>query len=342
MLSTEPSASRRTSSRPLDFPVELCCPACKGPVRWEGDVGRCSSCGPVAALRGGRIPDFLGSQTQATEVIWTWPDDFNDRLAPLLLDARAGVAIGPDPAAELQTLGLLDRESHLTALGDNVCYHLGEYRVQEKQEEFLHPRFLETLSPDSKVLDIGCGAGQTLRRLEPYGPPERVGVDINLDALALGGRLRESEGQDIHLVRSSGYTLPFPDRQFTHVFCRVALALMHQRRALAEMVRVLQPGGFLYCHIEGPGFGLRCVLQSSHLKQFVCWCRDLMLGLTLQATGWQPVPGSRFRGGIVYGTAGRVKKNLRRAGCEVLHAEVSYRYLGLPYGYKVLAVRKEG
>jgi len=229
--------------------------------------------------------------------------------------------------------------SNLTALGDNVCYHLGEYRVQERPEQFVHPRFLETLNANSKVLDIGCGAGQSLRRLDSFGPPERVGVDIDLDALALSRCFQERESQDIHLVRGSGCALPFPNKQFTHVFCRVALALMQQRRTLAEMVRVLQPGGYLYCHVEGPGFGLARVFHRGSVKQFLCRLRDFFLGANLLVTGWQPMPGSRFGGGMVFGTGRRVAQNLRRTGCEVLHSEVSYRYLGLAYGYKVLARR---
>src|SRR4051794_15606455 len=278
MISTELSAEQQSSGQLPGFPVELACPTCRRPVRWEGDVGRCASCGPVGVLRGGRVPDFLDSDKRSSQLIWEWPDDFADGLATALFEARDGAAVPSDRAAELRSLGLLDEMSNLTALGDNVCYHLGEYRVQERPEQFVHPRFLETLNANSKVLDIGCGAGQSLRRLDSFGPPERVGVDIDLDALALSRCFRERESQDIHLVRGSGCALPFPNKQFTHVFCRVALALMQQRRTLAEMVRVLQPGGYLYCHVEGPGFGLARVFHRGSVKQFLCRLRDFFLG----------------------------------------------------------------
>lgn len=122
----------------------------------------------------------------------------------------------------------------------SLAYHQGELRVA------LDASSPQRLVPEpgiaSSILDIGCGAGQTIVAL---GAASRsVGVDIDIDALrvaatgALGGPLKVAAGR--------GERLPFPDAAFEFVYSRVALPYMDIPPALAEMHRVLKPAGRLW------------------------------------------------------------------------------------------------
>jgi SAM-dependent methyltransferase len=90
----------------------------------------------------------------------------------------------------------------------------------------------ELLPPDSPVLDLGCGVGHSFHRLAPR---ETVGMD--LDAVALAGQARETVVGDMR-------TLPFEDGRFASVVSIQSIEhVPDPERVLAEVVRVLRPGG---------------------------------------------------------------------------------------------------
>jgi ubiquinone/menaquinone biosynthesis C-methylase UbiE len=95
--------------------------------------------------------------------------------------------------------------------------------------------------PVSKtILDIGCGAGQTL--IASY--PDRVsyGIDIDAEALGLGGRLTKR----VRFSLGRAEALPYADAQFDMVISRVALPYTNFQRSFKEIRRVLKPGGELW------------------------------------------------------------------------------------------------
>jgi len=88
------------------------------------------------------------------------------------------------------------------------------------------------------VLDVPTGTGEYL----PVLP--RPAVDADLAA----GMLREAaaRGTGALLVRADVFALPFPDASFGSVFTSLGLQLMPRpSEAVAEMARVLRPGGRL-------------------------------------------------------------------------------------------------
>ena len=93
-----------------------------------------------------------------------------------------------------------------------------------------------------RILDVGCGAGQTLLGCNLDEGVFAVGLDTDESAIALGKQLTTS----IHFVVGEGAALPFADGCFDLVICRVALPYMHVARALSEMSRVLVGGGDLW------------------------------------------------------------------------------------------------
>lgn len=93
-----------------------------------------------------------------------------------------------------------------------------------------------------RLLDAGCGAGRVMALLAAAG--NRVtGIDVSLRALEKA-RAHSSAGTVAGVLDSS---LPFADETFDTVFSSEVIEhLLDVPTALAEMRRVLRPGGRLF------------------------------------------------------------------------------------------------
>lgn len=99
---------------------------------------------------------------------------------------------------------------------------------------------LASLGAGATVVDLGCGAGQSLGYLRTLGI-HAVGIDC------AGGDEQPAPGPGSyeHIV-ASAEDLPFPDRSVDGVLAECSLSVMHdQNRVLAECARVLTDGGRL-------------------------------------------------------------------------------------------------
>jgi ubiquinone/menaquinone biosynthesis C-methylase UbiE len=106
--------------------------------------------------------------------------------------------------------------------------------------------FLPFLRPGMRVLDLGCGPGSiTLGLAQAVAPGEAIGVDLQPSQVAQAQALSAARGgMNVRFEVADVYRLPFPDGSFDAVFGNAVL--MHLRepvRALAEVRRVLRPGG---------------------------------------------------------------------------------------------------
>jgi ubiquinone/menaquinone biosynthesis C-methylase UbiE len=111
-------------------------------------------------------------------------------------------------------------------------------------------RLLEPRTEDA-VLDVACGAGVFLRRHASHA--RRVaGIDhspaqITLARRLLHGRLARGTAE---VVEGDAAALPWPDAEFTAVTCNCLDCFEQPARSLAEMRRVLRPGGRMVVGID--------------------------------------------------------------------------------------------
>ena len=121
-----------------------------------------------------------------------------------------------------------------------IAHHEQELRIA------LDPANPKRLIPDTTgaqcVLDIGCGAGQTLIAMPPG--KRYAGMDVDEEDVRRGASWPASA--HILLAAARGENLPFTEGSFDFVYSRVALPYMDVTKALTEMRRVLRPGGRIW------------------------------------------------------------------------------------------------
>src|SRR5437870_4575372 len=102
------------------------------------------------------------------------------------------------------------------ALSKKKAYHLRELEIALDPSDPGHVS-PPTIEPGRLILDIGCGAGQTLTAA--YAGRPSVGIDIDLEALQLGREF----GCSAPLACARAEALPFCDTCFDLVIARSSL-----------------------------------------------------------------------------------------------------------------------
>jgi ubiquinone/menaquinone biosynthesis C-methylase UbiE len=115
---------------------------------------------------------------------------------------------------------------------------------------------------DGPVLDAGCGTGNVTMHLA-----RRCSTVVGLDAAgAMLERARSKVPAATFTAGDLNDPLPYPDGYFAAVTCsNVLYSLRDPAAALAEVFRILRPGGTLALSNPRPGFSMWSVL-SEHWK----------------------------------------------------------------------------
>ena len=99
-------------------------------------------------------------------------------------------------------------------------------------------------SPRGRVLDLCCGSGDLCFLAEDRGARSVVGVDFTLPMLAVARRRASGGPRRSRFLQADALGLPFADGSFDVVTISYGLRnIADIGRALAEMRRVLAPGG---------------------------------------------------------------------------------------------------
>jgi SAM-dependent methyltransferase len=139
------------------------------------------------------------------------------------------------------------------ALADAAIHEdwVAKYRTPET-ERFYEMAFDEIVrrlgaAPGSTFLDAGCGSCAKSVLLAARGF-KVVASDFSSDALALASKAIEARGLGDRIALRQGnlLDLPFRDGEFQYILCWGELMHVPElERALAELARVLAPGGVL-------------------------------------------------------------------------------------------------
>jgi SAM-dependent methyltransferase len=107
-------------------------------------------------------------------------------------------------------------------------------------EEQILPLAQECLAGAQRVLDVGTGEGQIARLVAHDGAVLVVGVDPTVAQLELA----HQRGGNVGYARANADALPFADDAFDAVVvCLVFEHIAQHEPAIAELARVLEPGG---------------------------------------------------------------------------------------------------
>ena len=154
------------------------------------------------------------------------------------------------------------------------------------------------------VVDVGCGWGRSLKKLNERFRPERlVGFDIAPKMVEAAARdvagLRTAAGNAAEIVQASSAALPLADASVDLLFCHQTFHhLVDQDAAIAEFFRVLKPGGML-------------LFAESTRRYIHSWIIRLLFRHPME----------------VQKTAPEYLALVRAAGFEVPQAQVSYPFL---------------
>ena len=173
-----------------------------------------------------------------------------------------------------------------------------------------------------KVLDVGCGAGQ---QMLPFAVKKNA-LCFGIDSAAEVGKIGGNTFQEHGLVKAGiflnakGENIPFANGSFDVVLCMLALPYMDNRKALAEISRVLRPGGvlFLKTHQAMFHFGmLRERFFTFNPKQIAYPLICLFAG-TFSLVAGRQLSGGIWEGKEVYQTDGFLKRQFERVGLKIV------------------------
>jgi SAM-dependent methyltransferase len=175
-------------------------------------------------------------------------------------------------------------------------------------------------APGARVLDVGFGAGEQMRRLNGRGC-RSIGVELDADLVAEGRR------SGLAVCRAIAERLPFRSGAFDGLICKVVIPYTDEAAAIAELARVLRPGATARVSYHGLGYKLRYLLTDRD------WRRRVYGGRVIANTWFYAVTGKRlpgFWGDTLYQSERRLRKYYELAGLELLQALPSGRFLGAP------------
>jgi SAM-dependent methyltransferase len=221
------------------------------------------------------------------------------RITQSIAGERATAKLGP--GAEY------DYEAAEHVMGDYPAVGAGGRRDYAAMKVERALAALSGLPPGSRLLEVGCGAGATTRAMAGARPDLVIhGCDLSRTAI----RTALAFGGGIPYVVASATALPYADASFQAVvFYDVLEHIPDADRSLAEVFRVLRPGGLLAATVPAEG-------QPGTFE----WLRWKL--------GWHADLKAHAKGHVQRFTYSGLRAMLRRHGLRPVRWQYSFHLLG--------------
>lgn len=171
--------------------------------------------------------------------------------------------------------------------------------------------FLERLSlaPGTRMLDVGCGAGQIAIPAARAGV-RVTGVDIAANLVEQARARAGTEGLSVRFDEGDAEMLPYADGEFDVVVSLIAgMFAPRPERVAAELLRVCRPGG-------------RIVMAN--------WTPEGFVGQLFKTTGKHVPPPALMPSPLLWGSAAAVRERLRDGVAEL---QLSKRFYPFQYPF---------
>ncbi len=132
----------------------------------------------------------------------------------------------------------LDRFERIAALG-MASMHPGGLAATRKLIQWAG------IAPGTRVLDLGCGVGQTSCLLAKRYAAEVTGLDKSARMVARATERARQSASPAAFVEGDAYAMPFEPERFDVVFAESVTLFLDRAKVLAECFRVMAPGGLI-------------------------------------------------------------------------------------------------
>jgi malonyl-CoA O-methyltransferase len=147
----------------------------------------------------------------------------------------------------------LDRRAVARAFGAASSHYDGAAQLQAEVRGELLSRLDTLREAPTAILDLGCGTGAAAESLKKRFSRARVVAADIAPGMVQATRRRSRFWRSFECVEADAHSLPMPDASFDVVFTNLMLQWADPLDdALAQIGRVLRPGGLLLASSFGP------------------------------------------------------------------------------------------
>jgi SAM-dependent methyltransferase len=213
---------------------------------------------------------------------------------------------------------------------------------------------LRRLCPGARVLEVGCGTGETAILAAQFGAAEVVGIDISSAAVEKARNQSKAAGVNniVSFQESDVEKFPYPEEHFDLVIDREAFSSFDLSSVAPLLRRSLKPAGsivgveclghnslFNLNRTIGALRGKRTRWARDHILRLgqLEWLKELFPGLTWEFFHLSIILAAPLLGRLPQGVAQRVVPYLERFDAQLL----SYKRIS-PLAFRVVFYLRKG